>query len=198
MPTDLTSLKSWLAYVLRGRLGWLTLSSFFINIGTLVPAFFGMLVYDKVVHNGIFETLWALAIWMVLYLAIELVLRSIRVRDIERVAQLIDEKIDDRLFAVLLQPSARSGAQPGMAARFLTLYRDLASARDFFSSQYLLAMADVPFLVFILAVIGIIAWPLLLVVLVWVVIASQWIQATWQMLQKKLELPQPLSNVLMK
>jgi ABC-type bacteriocin/lantibiotic exporter with double-glycine peptidase domain len=183
MPQDLTCLKSWLAYVLRGRLGWLTLSSFFINIGTLVPALFGMLVYDKVVHNGIFETLWALAIGVVLYLAIELVLRSIRVRDIERVAQLIDEKIDDRLFAVLLQPSARSGAQPGMAARFLTLYRDLASARDFFSSQYLLAMADVPFLLFILAVIGIIAWPLLLVVLVWVVIyvgVGQWLKERTQ------------------
>ncbi|PIT81895.1 hypothetical protein B9Z40_09910 [Limnohabitans sp. 15K] len=180
MPQDLTSLKSWLAYVLRGRLGWLTLSSFFINIGTLVPALFGMLVYDKVVHNGIFETLWVLAIGVVLYLAIELVLRSIRVRDIERVAQLIDEKIDDRLFAVLLQPSARSGAQPGMAARFLTLYRDLASARDFFSSQYLLAMADLPFLVFILVAIGVIAWQLLIVVLVWVglyIAVGQWLKS---------------------
>ena len=179
MPQDLTSLKSWLAYVLRGRLGWLTASSFFINLGIMVPSLFGMLVYDKVVHNGIFETLWALAIGVVLYLATELVLRCIRVRDIERVARLIDEKIDDRLYAILLQPSARSGAQPGMAARFLTLYRDLASARDFFSSQYLLAMADVPFLVFILAAIGIIAWPLLIVVLIWVGLyigVGQWLK----------------------
>ena len=179
MPQDLTSLKSWLAFVLRGRLGWLTVSSFFINLGIMVPSLFGMLVYDKVVHNGIFETLWALAIGVVLYLATELVLRAIRARNVERVARLIDEKIDHRLFAILLQPSARSGAQPGMAARFLTLYRDLASARDFFSSQYLLAMADVPFLVFILAAIGIIAWPLLIVVLIWVglyVGVGQWLK----------------------
>ena len=187
MPQDLTSLKSWLGFVLRGRLGWLTLSSFFINLGIMVPSLFGMLVYDKVVHNGIFETLWALAIGVVLYLSTELVLRSIRVRSIERVAQLIDEKIDDRLYAILLQPSARSGAQPGMAARFLTLYRDLASARDFFSSQYLLAMADVPFLVFILAAIGIIAWPLLIVVLVWVGLyigVGQWLKERTQRLNR--------------
>jgi ABC-type bacteriocin/lantibiotic exporter with double-glycine peptidase domain len=187
MPQDLTSLKSWLGFVLRGRLGWLTLSSFFINLGIMVPSLFGMLVYDKVVHNGIFETLWALAIGVVLYLSTELVLRSIRVRSIERVAQLIDEKIDDRLYAILLQPSARSGAQPGMAARFLTLYRDLASARDFFSSQYLLAMADVPFLVFILAAIGIIAWQLLLVVLVWVGLyigVGQWLKERTQRLNR--------------
>jgi ABC-type bacteriocin/lantibiotic exporter with double-glycine peptidase domain len=179
MPPNLTSLSAWLGFVLRGRLGWLALSSLFINLGVLVPALFGMLVYDKVVHNGIFETLWALAIGVVLYLAIELVLRTLRVRDIERVALTIDQMVDQRLFAALLQPSARSGAQPGMAARFLTLYRDLASARDFFSSQYLLAMADVPFLLLILVVIGLIAWPLLLVVLVWVglyVLVGQWLK----------------------
>ena len=179
MPPDLSSLKSWLGFVLRGRLGWLTLSSFFINLGVFVPSLFGMLVYDKVVHNGVFETLWALAIGVVLYLAIELCLRTLRVRDIERVAMAVDQLIDQRLFAALLQPSARSGAQPGMAARFLTLYRDLASARDFFSSQYLLAMADVPFLVLVLLVIGVIAWPLLMVVLVWVglyVLVGQWLK----------------------
>jgi ABC-type bacteriocin/lantibiotic exporter with double-glycine peptidase domain len=179
MPPDLGNLKAWLCFVLRGRLGWLSLSSFFINLGALVPALFGMLVYDKVVHNGIFETLWALTIGVVLYLAIELCLRTLRVRDIERVSMSIDQVIDHRLFAALLQPSARSGAQPGMAARFLTLYRDLASARDFFSSQYLLAMADVPFLLVILVVIGIIAWPLLLVVLIWVglyVLVGQWLK----------------------
>ena len=179
MPQDLTSLRSWLGFVLRGRLGWLTLSSLFINLGILVPSLFGMLVYDKVVHNGIFETLWGLAMGVVLYLATELVLRAIRARSIERVGRWIDEKIDQRLFTILLQPSARSGAQPGMAARFLTLYRDLASARDFFSSQYLLALADVPFLVVILSAIGLIAWPLLLVVLVWVGLylgVGQWLK----------------------
>lgn len=170
MPADLHNLRAWLVYILDGRLGWLTISSLLINLGLFVPPLFGMLVYDKVVHNGIFETLWALSAGVVLYLALELTVRTIRVRDTERVARVIDQKIDERLFAVLLQPSVRSGAQPGMAARFLTLYRDLASARDFFSSQYLLAMADVPFLLLVLVVIGVIAWPLLLVVLVWVVL----------------------------
>jgi ABC-type bacteriocin/lantibiotic exporter with double-glycine peptidase domain len=96
IPPDLSSLKSWLGFVLRGRLGWLTLSSLFINLGVFVPSLFGMLVYDKVVHNGVFETLWALAIGVVLYLAIELCLRTLRVRDIERVAMAVDQLIDQR------------------------------------------------------------------------------------------------------
>ena len=170
MPADLHSLRAWLACLWRGRLAWLTVSSLLVNLGLFVPPLFGMLVYDKVVHNGIFETLWALAIGVLLYLGLELTVRAIRVRDTERVARQIDRAIDERLLAVLLQPSARSGAQPGMAARFLTLYRDLAAARDFFSSQYLLAMADLPFLLLVFCVIGLIAWPLLVVLGVWVAV----------------------------
>lgn len=170
MPPDLTNLRSWAAYIFQARLGWLAASSFFINLGLIMPALFGMLVYDKVVHNGIFETLWALAIGVVLFLAAEMTVRAIRVRDIERVALAIDKQIDQRVFKALMQPSSRSGMQPGMAARFMTLYRDLSAARDFFSSQYLVALSDVPFLLMIFLVIGVISWQLLVVVAVWVFI----------------------------
>jgi ATP-binding cassette subfamily C protein LapB len=167
MPQDLSDLKSWFNFIMQGRLAWLAASSFFINIGLITPALFGMLVYDKVVHNGIFETLWALALGVLLFLATELSVRSIRVRDIERVALEIDQQIDQRVFQTLMQPSARSGMQPGIAARFMTLYRDLSAAKDFFSSQYLVALSDVPFLAMVLVIIGIVAWPLLIVVGFW-------------------------------
>jgi len=170
MPTNQAGLKDWLVYVFNRRIGWLAASSLFVNIGLIVPALFGMLVYDKVVHNGIFETLWALAIGVVLFLAAEITVRALRARDLERVGLAIDEKIDQRLFNSLLHPSGRSAMQPGMAARFLTLYRDLSSARDFFSSQYLMALSDLPFLVLIFIVLGIVAWPLMLVVGVWLAI----------------------------
>jgi ATP-binding cassette subfamily B protein/ATP-binding cassette subfamily C protein LapB len=163
-------LRDWLTWMLRGRLVGLAASSFFINLGLLVTPLFSMLVYDKVVHNGVFETLWALVIGVVLFLAAELTVRALRVRSIERVAVELDAQIDARLFASLLKPSSRSASQPGMAARFLTLYRDLASARDFFSSQYVLALSDVPFTVLVWVIMGLIAWPLLMVVLVWTAI----------------------------
>ena len=57
----------------------------------------------------------------------------------------------------------------GGVARFLTLYRDLSLSRDFVSSGYLLAIADIPFLALYLLVIGIIAWPLLIVALLLVI-----------------------------
>lgn len=159
---------TWVAELLRGRIGMLMQVSVIINLGMLSLPLFAMLVYDKVVFNGIFETLWALAIGVVLLLALEIMMRALRARQVERLAQILDERIDGKLFASLLQPSVRAGSQPGLAARFQTLYRDLSGARDFFSANYLLAVADLPFVLLIWMVIGIIAWPLLLVVMFWV------------------------------
>lgn len=150
------------------RFLWLLLSSFFVNLGLLLTPLFSMLVYDKVVHNGIFETLWGLTVGVVLFLFAELLVRWVRFRHIEQLAFIIDQKIDKKVFETLLSPSERSAAQPGAISRFMTFYRDLSSARDLFSSQYLLALSDVPFILIIWVVISYIAWPLLLVILFWV------------------------------
>jgi ATP-binding cassette subfamily B protein/ATP-binding cassette subfamily C protein LapB len=159
-----------LSWVLQGRWGWLALSSLCINAGLMIMPLFAMLVYDKVVHNGIFETLWALVIGVLLFMMVELLVRTLRTRDIEQLAAQIDLQIDQQVMTQLLRPQRRSAAQPGMAARFLTLYRDLSGARDFFSSTYFLALTDVPFMLLIIVVVGIIAWPLMLMMLFWVVV----------------------------
>jgi ATP-binding cassette subfamily B protein/ATP-binding cassette subfamily C protein LapB len=164
------TLRECVGLVLRGRWRWLAVSSFFVNLGLFVTPLLAMLVYDKVVHNGIFETLWALVLGVLIFTAAELLVRSLRVRDIERLACSLDVQIDQRLMQSLLRPAERSAAQPGMSARFLTLYRDLSNARDFFSSSYFLALSDLPFLFLMAVVIGIVAWPLLLVVAFWVVV----------------------------
>jgi ATP-binding cassette subfamily B protein/ATP-binding cassette subfamily C protein LapB len=51
-------------------------------------------------------------------------------------------------------------------------YRNLAAARDFVSANYLMGLADLPFFVLYMVVIGVIAWPLLLLVLVLVLCYS--------------------------
>lgn len=160
-------LRATLAQVLRAQWPWLLPSGLVINLGLLVLPLLSMLVYDKVVHNGIFETLWALVIGVLVYTALEFTVRALRVRQVEALAARIDLDIDARLMRGILRPSARSAAQPGMAARLLTLYRDLAQAREFFSASYFLAWADLPFVLLMLLVLGLIAWPLMLVLAAW-------------------------------
>jgi ABC-type bacteriocin/lantibiotic exporter with double-glycine peptidase domain len=160
----------WVLGLLRGRVLGIMAASVLINLGLVILPLFAMLVYDKVVYNGVFETLWALAGGVMIFVLLELVVRLLRARQIERLALVLDERVDRHLFSSLLQPTGRAGSQPGMAARFLTLYRDLAGARDFFSANYLLAVADLPFVVLIWVVIALIAWPLMLVTLFWTLV----------------------------
>ena len=102
-----------LSWVLQGRWGWLALSSLCINAGLMITPLFAMLVYDKVVHNGIFETLWALVIGVVLFTAAELLVRTLRTRDIERLAAQIDLQIDQQVMSQLLRPQRPDRHYPG-------------------------------------------------------------------------------------
>ncbi|WP_395669854.1 ATP-binding cassette domain-containing protein [Rhodoferax sp.] len=185
---------TWVVALLRGRLGGILVASMLVNMGLIVLPLFAMLVYDKVVYNGVFETLWALAIGVLAFVAMELLVRQLRARQVERLALVLDERVDRQLFSRLLQPTGRGGSQPGMAARFLSLYRDLSGARDFFSANYLMALADLPFVVLIWVVIGVIAWPLLLVGVVWTVI---YVWLGGRIKQRTLELSQVATRTQM-
>jgi ATP-binding cassette subfamily B protein/ATP-binding cassette subfamily C protein LapB len=145
---------------LRASWAEVGLASLFVNAGQLLLPLFSMLVYDKVVSNGVFETLWALVIGMMLYLVTDAGMRLVRAWSTERIGDELTRRSDENLWHRL---SSQVEIPAGGFARFLSNYRDLALSRDFVSSSYLLGLVDTPFLALYLVVIGIIAWPLLIV-----------------------------------
>lgn len=164
----MTSLKAlWPA--LRGAWAEVGLASLYINAGQLLLPLFALLIYDKVAQNGLFETLWAMVFGMLLYLITDAGMRLVRSWATERIGTDLAQRGDEKLWARLM---AQVDLPPGGFPRFLSHYRDLALSRDFVSSSYLLAIADLPFLLLYLAVIGMIAWPLMLVALALVLIFS--------------------------
>lgn len=157
-PSALATLKSlWPA--LRGAWLEVGIASVFVNSGQLLLPLFSMLVYDKVVNNGVFETLWALTIGMLIYLATDIGMRLVRAWSTEHIAEKLTKSADASLWQKLVTQTDISGG----FAKFLSNYRDLTASRDFVSSIYLLAIADLPFLVLYLLAVAIIAWPLLIV-----------------------------------
>ena len=134
-------------------------ASLFINFGLLLMPLFSMLVYDKVVSNGVFETLWALTLGMAIYLLTDMGMRVVRAWSTEKVAEELTRRGDESVWQRLVSKNELVGG----FARFLTNYRDLSNSRDFVSSTYLLALADLPFLLLYLIAIGIIAWPMVIV-----------------------------------
>lgn len=154
---------------LRAAWAEVGIASLFINAGQLLLPLFVMLVYDKIAQNGLFETLWALTFGMGLYLVTDAGMRLVRSWATERISVDLTLRGDETLWSKLVaQVELPSGGFP----RFLSNYRDLTLARDFVSSSYLLSIADIPFLLLYLAVIGIIAWPLMVVALILVLLYS--------------------------
>ena len=144
---------------LRGAWVEVGLASLFVNAGQLLLPLFSMLVYDKVVNNGIFETLWALTFGMLIYLATDAGMRFVRAWSTEHLAEKLTKSADENLWHRLIGQTDVSGG----FAKFLSNYRDLSASRDFVSSTYLLALADLPFLLLYLLAVALIAWQLVIV-----------------------------------
>jgi ABC-type bacteriocin/lantibiotic exporter with double-glycine peptidase domain len=145
---------------LRSAWAEIGIASLFINFGQLLLPIFAMVVYDKVINNGVFETLWALALGMALYLFTDAGMRIVRNWSTERIGEELTRRGDETLWRKLV---AQVDSPPGGFARFLSNYRDLSLSRDFVSSSYLLAVADMPFVVLYLMAVAIVAWPVAII-----------------------------------
>ena len=154
---------------LRAAWAEVGVASLFINSGQLLLPIFALLIYDKIALNGLFETLWALVFGMGLYLVTDAGMRLVRSWTTERIS--VDQSLrsDERLWSRLI---SQVDLPPGGFPRFLSNYRDLTLSRDFVSSSYLLSIADIPFLLLYLGVIGFISWPLMVAAVVLVIIFS--------------------------
>ncbi|PLX80653.1 MAG: hypothetical protein C0614_07190, partial [Desulfuromonas sp.] len=154
---------------LRAAWAEVGIASLFINSGQLLLPIFALLIYDKIALNGLFETLWALVFGMGLYLLTDAGMRLVRSWTTERISVDHALRSDEKLWSDMV---AQVDLPPGGFPRFLSNYRDLAASRDFVSSNYLLSIADIPFLLLYLGVIGFISWPLMVATLVLVIIFS--------------------------
>jgi len=179
---------------LRAAWAEVGIASFIVNAGQLLLPLFALLIYDKIALNGLFETLWALVFGMALYLLTDAGMRLVRSWATERISVDLSLRSDETLWSKL---TAQTDLPPGGFPRFISNYRDLTLSRDFVSSSYLLSIADIPlsiadipFLLLYLIVIGIISWQMMLVVMILAVIyavAGLWMYARQVELSKEAE-----------
>ncbi len=134
-----------------------------VNLFALLLPLFSSFVYDKILGNGIIETMWALVIGLMIVTGIEFCVRIIRITVAERFAVGSEVEIDHATFRNLLDMSTNK--MPSIGG-LLEKYKQILSYRDFLSSSYILALADLPFLLLFLLAIVIVAGPLVFVPIV--------------------------------
>lgn len=142
-----------------------------ISLFGLLPSIFLLQVYDRVIYRSGTSTLWALFSGILFFLAIEFVLRSRRSRLLRDAGATIDHGISGALLQSMLNRPLRALEERPAAAWFL-LFRDVGAVRMTLSSGLAQSIFDLPMALFALVVIGIVALPVLPVVVVFLGVMS--------------------------
>lgn len=131
------------------------IASVLVNIFALVSPLLVMNVYDKVVPNLAFETLWVLAIGASVAYTFDLILKQLRSYLIDVAGKKIDIQISSTLFAKVIGiPLEKRAASVGGMARQLG---EFDSVREFLSSATITALVDLPFSLLFVFIIWLVA-----------------------------------------
>ncbi len=139
-----------------------------INVFALVMPLFTMNVYDRVVPNNAVDTLWMMALGVLLIIGMDFGVRLLRGHFIDLAGARIDVQLSSSIMERVL--GMRMEGKPASVGSFASNLRAFESVRDFIASATVSALIDLPFaLIFILVIIWI-SWPLALIPLVALVI----------------------------
>lgn len=141
------------------------LATIFINIFVLISPFFVRNVYNRVVPNNAIETMWWLALGAFIAFSFDITLRIIRTYFLDLAGKKSDLILSAKLFGRAL--GMRFEGRPASVGTFAKNIQEFEVVRDFVTSASLGAVVDLPFALLFLAVIGLMAGPL-----VWVPVAA--------------------------
>ena len=135
-------------------------ASVVINLIGVISPLFVMNVYDRVIPNNAVDTLWVLAIGILIAYLFDFLLRNLRSYFVDVAGRNADVVLSSRLVQKVL--TMRLDAKPESTGALVNNLREFESLREFFSSSTLLAFIDLPFLVVALLLLGYIGGPLVI------------------------------------
>ncbi|WP_407334383.1 type I secretion system permease/ATPase [Enterovibrio sp. 27052020O] len=144
------------------------IASIFINAFAIATPLFSRIVYDKIVPNLAFDSLWVLASGVFVIFIFDLVLKMLRSYFIDISGKKSDLLISARIFQKVM--GIRMEARPPSVGAFARHMQEFESIRDFFTSASVSALIDLPFAFFFLFIIWIVAGPLVAVPIIAVLV----------------------------
>lgn len=143
--------------------GWVPkvlVATLLINLIAVATSLFAMQVYDRVVPTLAYATLTTLVTGMVLVVALDWVLKTLRARILDSVSVAVDKRVSQQVFDHLLH--LRLDLQPRSLGTLAAQVGGLESVRQFFSSGVVFSLVDLPFallfIVFIAVIGGKVGW----------------------------------------
>jgi ATP-binding cassette subfamily C protein LapB len=133
------------------------IASLLINIFAVASPLFVMNVYDRVVPNNAFDTLWVLAIGAAVVYLFDFLLRTLRAYFIDIAGKKSDILISATIFAKVSNITMAS--RPKSVGAFAKNLQEFESIRDFITSASITTLVDIPFMFLIIGVIWLIGGP---------------------------------------
>ncbi len=118
-------------------------AAFVVNMFALAMPLFTMNVYDRVVPNRSIETLWVLAIGVLVVVLGDFILRTMRGYFLDWASTRIDIQLSARIMQQVL--GLRMEQRPNSVGSFASNLRSFESVRDFITSATITTLIDVPF-----------------------------------------------------
>jgi len=133
------------------------IASLLINIFAVASPLFVMNVYDRVVPNNAFDTLWVLAIGAAVVYLFDFLLRTLRAYFIDIAGKKSDILISAAIFSKVNNITMAS--RPKSVGAFAKNLQEFESIRDFITSASITTLVDIPFMFLIIGVIWLIGGP---------------------------------------
>ncbi len=119
------------------------IASILVNMFAVAAPMFTRLVYDKVVPNLAFESLWVLASGIFVVFIFDFVLKLLRSYFIDVAGKKSDILISSKLYSKVL--GIRMESKPPSVGAFARHLQEFESIREFFTSATMSALIDLPF-----------------------------------------------------
>lgn len=139
--------KAWFWKVIwrfKGYYAQVVFATVLVNVLALIGSLYVMNVYDRVIPNRAYETLWVLTIGVLLANVFEFVGRLLRARLTDIAGKKADLIISAALFRRVL--SIDLAHRPASSGSYANNLRDFEAIREFMTSASLLALVDLPFI----------------------------------------------------
>jgi len=130
------------------------LATALVSLLALAASLYSMQVFDRVIPNQGFETLWVLTVGVTLSICLEFFLKQVRSHTVDRACNEVDHELSEWFFNRML--GIRMEARPASVGTLASQIKGFEMVRGVLASTSLFVLADVPFALFFMLVIALV------------------------------------------
>lgn len=166
-PAEIDSARDWFWGALKANrriYQEVILAAIMINIFAITSPLYVMNVYDRVVPNSAWATLWVLSAGVMIVYLFDFLIKGLRAHFLDIAGRKADIKISAQLFEQMLGMTMT--ARPASAGVLASNMREFEGLRDFFTSATMVALIDLPFTLMFIVIVAMIGGPIAFIPLV--------------------------------